>query len=151
MNEEKLKLPTPEKTAAAIAAVPSTLQKKAVLPSLEKRYTKEQIEDKIWQNYGIITVLCAVLDCTPKQFYNAVDKFELREYLKQAKLQLVGLAEVALIDCLHSQNEQIRLRAAETTLKSLGKEEWSQTPQVQIQQQIVSDKDLEIKNIFGIQ
>lgn len=144
-------MPSPEKTAAAIAAVPIALQKKAVLPALDKRYTRDQLEDQIWENYGIVTVLCAKLDCTPKQFYGTLDKLKLRECLKQAKQQLVGIAERAIVDCLHSENEQIKLKAAETTLKSLGKEEWSQAPQVQIAQQIVADKELEIKNIFGIQ
>lgn len=144
-------MPTPEKTAAAIAAVPIALQKKAVLSALDKRYTRDQLEDQIWENYGIVTVLCAKLDCTPKQFYSTLDKLKLRECLKQAKQQLVGIAERAIVDCLHSENEQIKLKAAETTLKSLGKEEWSQAPQVQIAQQIVADKELEIKNIFGIQ
>ena len=45
------------------------------------------------------------------------------------------------------------MKAVELTLKSLGKDTWSQAPQVQIQQNIVSDEDkkIEIKNIFGIQ
>ena len=149
--KEELQLPTPEKTAAAIAAVPIALQKKAVLPPLDKRYAKDQLEEEITANFGIVTVICAKLDCTPKQFYNTLDKLNLRECLKQAKQQLVGIAERAILECLHSENEQVKLRAAETTLKSLGKEEWSQAPQVQIAQQIVADKELEIKNIFGIQ
>lgn len=144
-------MPNPQTTAAALAAVPIALQQKAVLEPLHKRYTKEHIEEEIWKSYGIVTILCAKLDCTPKQFYLAIDKFELRDCLKQAKSQLVGMAERAIVDCLHSENEQVKLRAAETTLKSLGKDEWSQAPQVQIAQQIVADKDLEIKNIFGIE
>ena len=44
------------------------------------------------------------------------------------------------------------MKAVELTLKSLGKDTWSQTPQVQITQNVVSDeeKKIEIKNIFGI-
>ena len=63
------------------------------------------------------------------------------------------MAEEAILDCLHSDNENIKLKSAEITLKSLGKDTWSQAPQVQIQQNIVSDeeKKIEIKNIFGIQ
>ena len=133
--------------------LPKIFNKKAVLPSLEKRYTKEEVEKVIEDNYGIVTLICNLLDCTAKQFYNAVDKFGLRDHLKDAKQSLVGVAEKAILDCLRSQNETIKLKSAEITLKSLGKETWSQTPQVQITQNVVSDeeKKIEIKNIFGIQ
>ena len=124
----------------------------AVLPSLEKRYTKEEVERIIEENYGIVTIICDLLDCTAKQFYNAVDKWGLRDHLKEAKNNLVGVAEKAILDCLRSQNENIKLKSAEITLKSLGKDTWSQNPQVQITQNVVSDeeKKIEIKNIFGI-
>ena len=53
MNEEKTKLP-------------KIFNKKAVLPSLEKRYTKEEVEKVIEENYGIVTLICNLLDCTAK-------------------------------------------------------------------------------------
>ena len=125
----------------------------AVLPSLEKRYTKEEVERIIEENYGILTIMCAILDCTPRQFYNAIDKWGLRDHLRDAKNNLVSVTEKAILDCLRSENENIKLKSAEITLKSLGKDTWSQTPQVQITQNVVSDeeKKIEIKNIFGIQ
>ena len=134
-------------------SLPKVLNRKAVLPPVCKRFTKEEVEHIIDENYGILTLVCGLLDCTPKQFYNAVDKLGLRDHLKEAKNQLVGVAEEAILDCLHSDNENIKLKSAEITLKSLGKDTWSQAPQVQIQQNIVSDeqKKIEIKNIFGIQ
>ena len=126
--------------------------KNAVLPSLEKRYTKEEVERVIEENYGIVTIICGLLDCTPKQLYKAIDKWNLRDHLKESKNNLVGVAEKAILDCLRSENENIKLKSAEITLKSLGKDTWSQTPQVQITQNVVSDeeKKIEIKNIFGI-
>lgn len=126
--------------------------KNAVLPAIEKRYTKEEVERIIEENYGILTIICGLLDCTPKQLYKAIDKWNLRDALKDAKNNLVGVAEKAILDCLRSENENIKLKSAEITLKSLGKETWSQTPQVQITQNLVSDeeKKIEIKNIFGI-
>ena len=132
--------------------LPKIFNKKAVLPSLEKRYTKEEVEKVIEDNYGIVTIICDLLDCTAKQFYNAVDKFGLRDHLKESKNNLVSVAEKAILDCLRSQNENIKLKSAEITLKSLGKDTWSQNPQVQITQNVVSDeeKKIEIKNIFGI-
>ena len=133
--------------------LPKIFNKKAVLPSLEKRYTKEEVEKVIEENYGILTIICDLLDCTAKQFYNAVDKWGLRDHLKEAKTNLVSVAEKAILDCLRSENENIKLKSAEITLKSLGKDTWSQNPQVQITQNVVSDeeKKIEIKNIFGIQ
>ena len=127
--------------------------KNAVLPALDKRYTKEEVECIIEENYGILTIICGLLDCTPKQLYKAIDKWNLRDALKDAKNNLVGIAEKAILDCLRSENENIKLKSAEITLKSLGKDTWSQTPQVQITQNVVSDeeKKIEIKNIFGIQ
>ena len=134
-------------------SMPKVLNRKAVLPPVCKRFTKEEVERIIDENYGILTLVCGLLDCTPKQFYNAVDKWDLRDHLKEAKNQLVGVAEEAILDCLHSDNENIKLKSAEITLKSLGKDTWSQAPQVQITQNVVSDeeKKIEIKNIFGIQ
>ena len=133
-------------------SLPKVLNRKAVMPPVCKRFTKEEVERIIDENYGILTLVCGLLDCTPKQFYIAVDKWGLRDHLKEAKNQLVGVAEEAILDCLHSDNENIKLKSAEITLKSLGKDTWSQTPQVQITQNVVSDeeKKIEIKNIFGI-
>ena len=125
---------------------------KPVTPPVYKRFTKEELQTIIEQYYGVVTVLCNVLDCNFSQFYKAVDKYNLRECLASAKKNLVSLAEKAILDCLKSQNEQIKLKAAETTLKSLGKTEGWNFDTTQINQQInISDKNADIKNIFGIQ
>lgn len=34
------------------------------LPPLDKRYTREQLEDCIERQYGIVTAICNELDCT---------------------------------------------------------------------------------------
>lgn len=99
---------------------------KPVLPPVQQRFTKEELQTIIEENYGVVTVLCNVLDCTYAQFYKALDHYNLRECLANAKKNLVSLAEKAILDCLKSENITIKLRAAETTLKSLGKTEgWS--------------------------
>lgn len=67
------------------ASLPKVLRKKAVLPPVCKRFKKEEVERIIDENYGILTLVCGLLDCTPKQFYNAVDKWGLRDHLKEAK------------------------------------------------------------------
>lgn len=132
--------------------LPKIFKKNAVLPAVYKRYSREEVEKVIEENYGILTIICGLLDCTPKQFYKAVDKWGLRDHLKESKNNLVSVAEKAILDCLRSENENIKLKSAEITLKSLGKDTWSQNPQVQITQNVVSDeeKKIEIKNIFGI-
>ena len=132
--------------------LPKIFNKNAVLPAVYKRYSKEEVEKIIEDNYGIVTIICNLLDCTANQFYKAVDKWNLREELKESKNNLVSVAEKAILECLRSQNENIKLKSAEITLKSLGKDTWSQNPQVQITQNVVSDeeKKIEIKNIFGI-
>ena len=123
----------------------------AVTQPVFKRFTKEELQTIIEENYGITTVICGIIDCNFSQFYKAIDHYNLRECLANAKKNLVGLAEKAVLECLTSQNEQIKLKAAETTLKSLGKNDGWGVEGTTINQQInVVDKTAEIKNIFGI-
>ena len=123
-----------------------------VLPAVHKRFSKEELQQIIEQNYGVVTVLCNLLDCTYAQFYKAITHYNLRECLANAKKRLVSLAEKAILECLSSQNENIKLKASEITLKSLGKTEGWNFDTTQINQQInISDKNADIKNIFGIQ
>lgn len=122
-----------------------------VTPPVYQRYTKEELEEIIEKYYGITTIICGIVDCTYKQLYKAIDYYDLREYLADSKKQLVGMAEKAIVECLASQNEQVKLRAAETTLKSLGKADGWNFDNTTIQQNInITDKETEIKNIFGI-
>lgn len=122
-----------------------------VTPPVYQRYTKEELEAIIEKYYGITTIICGIVDCTYKQLYKAIDYYGLREYLADSKKHLVGMAEKAILECLESQNEQVKLRAAETTLKSLGKTDGWNFDNTTIQQNInITDKETEIKNIFGI-
>lgn len=129
-----------------------TNKMKQILPAVHKRFTKEEVEDTIMNNYGIVTVICSLLDCNYKQFYNALDYYDLRGKLIEAKQAMVGLAESAVIDCLNSKRETVKLKAAEITLKSLGQNfGWNADNGVVINQQInTDDKTTEIKNIFGV-
>lgn len=128
-----------------------SLSTPAVMPAIWKRYTKEEVEQCIINNFGIVTLCAATLDANYKQFYQAIDHYDLREVLMDAKKQLVGLAEKAILDCLNSEVATVKLKAAETTLRSLGKTEgWGfEAPIVQTQIN-VNDKETEIKNIFGV-
>ena len=75
---------------------------KPVTPPVYKRFTKEELQTIIEDNYGITTILCNVLDCTYSQFYKALDYYNLRDFLAESKKRLVGLAEKAILDCLSS-------------------------------------------------
>lgn len=124
----------------------------AVLPSVAERYSKDELEDIIVKNLGIVTVICSILDCTYKQFYNALDKYDLRDALSESKKQLVSIAEKAVLDCLNSESEKIKLEAAKHTLNSLGRDSGWGNNQTVINQQInLSEKSAEIKNIFGLE
>ena len=124
---------------------------KPVLPPVYERFTKEELQNIIEENYGVVTVLCNILDCTYSQFYKAIEHYKLRDCLAESKTRLVSLAENAILQCLTSQNENIKLKASELTLKSLGKTEGWNFDTTQINQQInISDKDTDIKTIFGI-
>lgn len=73
---------------------------------------------------------------------------ECKKLITDAKKELVSLAEETLLANLKSDNPQVSQRAAEFILKTLGKDEYSTDPATQIN--VVSDKEIEIKNIFGI-
>ena len=122
---------------------------KATNPPLSKRFTKSQIVLSIGRNKGIKTAICKELDCTIHQLnmYLRIHS-ELIPLLKEAKQELVSLAEEAILDNLTSKNEGTRQKAAEFVLKTLGKEEYTEQPSTQIN--VISDKEVEIKNIFGI-
>ena len=122
---------------------------KATNPPLSKRFTKSQIVLAIGRNKGIKTAICKDLDCTIYQLnlYLRIHS-ELLPLLKEAKQELVALAEEAILDNLTSKNEGTRQKAAEFVLKTLGKEEYTEQPSTQIN--VISDKEVEIKNIFGI-
>ena len=65
---------------------------------------------------------------------------------------MVSLAEEAILKSLQSKNEKIRLKSAEVTLKSLGRDfGWNGDNNTIINQQInLGEKEAQIKNIFGI-
>ena len=96
---------------------------KAKNPPLSKRFTKSQIVLSIGRNKGIKTAICKELDCTIHQLnlYLRIHS-ELIPLLKEAKQELVALAEEAILDNLTSKNEGTRQKAAEFVLRSIGRE-----------------------------
>lgn len=126
---------------------------KPKLPALWKRCTKEELMQLIDEKFGVITSLCNELDCTYTQFYSAVKHWGLQEHLTKAKDNLVALAEHSLVQCLKSEDEKVRLQAAQTVLRMRGSRQgWSSAPQVAVQTQVnIADKETKIKEIFNIE
>lgn len=116
---------------------------------LAKRYKKDEIVLAIGRNKGLKSAVCRELDCTMAQLNHYVNiHSELKPLFAEAKKEIVSLAEEKLLQNLNSADESIRQRAVEFILKTLGREEYAADPTTQIN--VVSDKEIEIKNIFGI-
>ena len=112
--------------------------------------TKQQLEEAIDSFNGMTYDMCLHFDCTPKQLYTKIDKFRLRESMQQARQALVAQAESVVGKALKSENEKLRVETARFILERLGREDgWGQNPQIQQQINVV-DKEIEIKNIFGL-
>ena len=117
--------------------------------TLAKRYKKDEIVLAIGRNKGLKSAVCRELDCTMAQLNHYVNiHSELKPLFAEAKKEIVSLAEERLLQNLNSADESIRQRAIEFILKTLGREEYAAEPSTQIN--VVSDKEIEIKNIFGI-
>ena len=116
---------------------------------LSKRYKKDDIILAIGRNKGVKTAICRELDCSIYELNHYLNiHSELKPLIKDAKQEIVSLAEEKLLQNLESEDEGIRQRAVEFILKTLGKETYTTEPTTQIN--VVSDKEVEIKNIFGI-
>ena len=118
---------------------------------LAKRYKKDQIVLAIGRNKGIKSAVCRELDCTMAQLNHYVNiHSELKPLFAEAKKEIVSLAEETVLANLHSPNPQIAQRAAEFILKTLGKEEYSSEPNVQVNVLSDGDAKIQIQQIFGI-
>ena len=116
---------------------------------LSKRYKKDEIVFAIGRNKGVKTAIARELDCSIYELNHYLNiHSELKPLINEAKQEIVALAEEKLLQNLESEDEGIRQRAVEFILKTLGKETYTTEPTTQIN--VVSDKEVEIKNIFGI-
>lgn len=114
------------------------------------KLTKDTLEQSIIHNNGLTFDICCDLECTPKQFWNAVEKHQLKDLVSDCRKQLVGRAESTLNSLLESEDDKTKVAAAKFILERLGKDDgWGQGPQIAQQINIV-DKELEIKKIFGV-
>ena len=111
--------------------------------------TKPQLEEAIDKFFGMTYDICLHFNCTPKQLYTRIDKFGLREAMSEARKNLVAQAESVVGKALKSDNEKLRVETARFILERLDREHYGQGPQIQQQINVV-DKELEIKNLFGL-
>ena len=118
---------------------------------LAKRYKKDEVVLAIGRNKGLKSAVCRELDCTMAQLNHYVNiHSELKPLMAEAKREIVSLAEETVLANLHSPNPQIAQRAAEFILKTLGKEEYSSEPNVQVNVLSDGDAKIQIQQIFGI-
>lgn len=107
------------------------------------------LEEAIDKYSGLTFDMCAYLKCSPKQLWNAIDRFGLRERMLEARNNLIDEAESTMRGMLHSSDEKNALAASKFILERLGREKgWGQNPQIAQQINIASESD--IKSIFGI-
>ena len=113
------------------------------------KLTRKNVEEAIELHSGLTFDMCAYLKCSPKQLWNAVDRFGLRDRMIEARNNLVDEAESTIRGILHSSDEKNALAASKFILERLGRENgWGQNPQIAQQINIASESD--IKSIFGI-
>lgn len=122
---------------------------KALTKTRRAKLTRERLEQSVIRNSGLTFDICCELECTPKQFWNAVEKHGLKDLVQECRRQLVGKAESTLNELLDSAGEKTRVTAAKFILERLGRDEgWGSGPQ--IQQNINVNGDCDISEIFGL-
>lgn len=118
---------------------------------LAKRYKKDDIVLAIGRNKGIKSAICRELDCSIYQLNNWLNiHSECKKLISDAKQEIVALAEEKLLQNLESEDEGIRQRAVEFVLKTLGKDEYSTEPNVQVNVLNDGDAKIQIQQLFGI-
>ena len=149
-KQEEAAKKQPTALPAAGAGISNKMQPK--LPPLDQRYSREQLEECIERQYGIVTAICNELDCTYSQFYKAVKKLQLQTELAAAKKNLCSMAEQVILNALASPDEKTRIDAAKYTLSRVGKDlGWGDAPFAAVQVEVSpTEKAAQIRAVFGI-
>lgn len=117
---------------------------------IRKRFTHAEICDIVERCHGLTHDICALMDCSAAEWraYLRVCP-DVAEVQSGAREGVVDRAESRLYDSLDSDNEQVAQKAAEFTLKTLGR---TRGYDVQGGQEItLKDGEVNIKTIFGIE
>ena len=122
------------------------------VPPIEQRYTKDEVVECIHRHFGIFTAICNELDCSFYALTKYIRKNGLDGDVSEARKTITEVAQNAILECLNSKDEKVRLDAAKFTLKSLGKDKgWSENPNLAVAISIDdSEKEKKIKAIFGL-
>ena len=93
------------------------------LPAIKKRYTYDEVVDVIQKSEGVRTTICKLLDCSQTQLRNYLEEHpELKEVMLDAREQILDLAESVIRENLtQTENPELRQKAAEFTLKTIGR------------------------------
>lgn len=93
------------------------------LPAIKKRYSYDKVVDVIQKSEGVRTTICKVLDCSQTQLRNYLEEHpELKQVMLDAREQILDLAESVIRENLtQTENPELRQKAAEFTLKTIGR------------------------------
>ena len=93
------------------------------LPAIKKRYSYDEVVDVIQKSEGVRTTICKLLDCSQTQLRNYLEEHpELKQVMLDAREQILDLAESVIRENLtKTENPELRQKAAEFTLKTIGR------------------------------
>ena len=93
------------------------------LPAIKKRYSYDEVVDVIQKSEGVRTTICKMLDCSQTQLRNYLEEHqELKQVMLDAREQILDLAESVIKQNLtQTENPELRQKAAEFTLKTIGR------------------------------
>ena len=93
------------------------------LPAIKKRYSYDEVVDVIQKSEGVRTTICKLLDCSQTQLRNYLEEHqELKQVMLDAREQILDLAESVIKENLtQTENPELRQKAAEFTLKTIGR------------------------------
>ena len=93
------------------------------LPAIKKRYSYDEVVDVIQKSEGVRTTICKMLDCSQTQLRNYLEEHqELKQVMLDAREQILDLAESVIKENLtQKENPELRQKAAEFTLKTIGR------------------------------
>lgn len=88
------------------------------------KWSKEQLKIAAENSNGTYISLARQLGCKSVLTAKAwIEKYpDVYDVFMQKKRQLIDVAEDTLFDCLNSQNDAVRLKAAEFVLKTVGRD-----------------------------
>ena len=126
------------------------------LPAIKKRYSYDEVVDVIQKSEGVRTTICKLLDCSQTQLRNYLEEHpELKQVMLDAREQILDLAESVIRENLtQTENPELRQKAAEFTLKTIGRNRgWAigDYPAMQVNvSKTGDDVRVQLNTLFGV-